>query len=55
MDYIKKYLKENVIDKPQSNDSIPDVSFTIVINMNDKKYEIRNNEILYDTLFNLIK
>lgn len=55
MVYIKKYLKENVIDKPQSNDSICDASFTIVINMNDKKYEIRNNRILYDTLFNLIK
>lgn len=55
MVYIKKYLKENVIDKPQSNDSIFDASFTIVINMNDKKYEIRNNRILYDTLFNLIK
>lgn len=55
MIYIKKYLKENVIDKPQSNDSIRDASFTIVINMNDKKYEIRNNTILFDTLSNLIK
>lgn len=55
MIYIKKYLKENVIDKPQSNDSIRDASFTIVINMNDKKYEIRNNTILFGTLSNLIK